>query len=86
MFLVVRQVTQLNTGKKTPGIDGIASLNEAERIPLVEELQRKSQNWNHREVRRIFIPKKNGEKRPLGIPTIADRAWEALITQSLQVE
>ena len=83
-YLAVRQVTQLNTGKKTPGIDGIASLNDAERIQLVKELQRKSQNWNHREVRRIFIPKEDGEKRPLGIPIIADRAWEALIKLALE--
>jgi RNA-directed DNA polymerase len=83
-FLAVRQVTQLNAGKKTPGIDGIASLNDAERIQLTKELQRKSQNWNPKEVRRIFIPKKNREKRPLGIPTIADRAWEALIKFALE--
>jgi RNA-directed DNA polymerase len=81
-FLAVRHVTQLNTGKKTPGIDGIANLNE--RLQLVKELQGKSQNWNHREVRRIFIPKKNGEKRPLGIPIIADRVWEALIKSALE--
>src|SRR5919106_3020762 len=60
-FLAIRHVTQLNAGKKTPGIDGIASLNNVERIQLVEELQKKSQSWTHREVRRIFIPKKNGE-------------------------
>src|ERR671923_103034 len=36
-FLAVRQVTQLNTGKKTPGIDGIANLNDVERIQLVKE-------------------------------------------------
>src|SRR5918996_4065874 len=83
-FLAVRQVTQLNAGKKTPGIDGIASLNDVERIQLVKKLQRKSQSWNHKEVRRIFIPKKMGEKRPLGIPTIADRAWEALIKFTLE--
>jgi RNA-directed DNA polymerase len=83
-FLAVRHVTQLNTGKRTPGIDGIANLNDSERIQLVEELQGMSQCWSHREVRRIFIPKKNGEKRPLGIPIIADRAWEALIKLALE--
>ena len=83
-FLAVRQVTQLNAGKKTPGIDGKSSLNDAERIQLIKELQGKSQSWNHREVRRIFIPKKDREKRPLGIPTIADRAWEALIKLALE--
>src|SRR5919197_1360382 len=83
-FLAIRQVTQLNTGKRTPGIDGKANLNDTERIQLVEELQRKSQNWSHREVRRIFIPKKKGEKRHLGIPTVADRAWEVLIKLALE--
>jgi RNA-directed DNA polymerase len=83
-FLAVRHVTQLNTGKKTPGIDGIASLNDIERIQLVKVLQGKSQNWNHKEVRRIFIPKKKGDKRPLGIPIMADRAWEALIKLAIE--
>jgi RNA-directed DNA polymerase len=83
-FLAIRQVTQLNTGKKTPGIDGKASLNDAERLQLVKELQERSQNWIHKEVRRIFIPKKNGENRPLGIPIIAARAWEALIKLALE--
>ena len=83
-FLAVRQVIQLNAGKKTPGIGGKSSLNDAERIQLIKELQGKSQSWNHREVRRIFIPKKDREKRPLGIPTIADRAWEALIKLALE--
>jgi RNA-directed DNA polymerase len=67
-FLAVRQVTQLNTGKKTPGIDGKASLNDAERLQLVEELQGKSQNWNHSEVRRIFIPKKKWRKTSTRYP------------------
>src|ERR687895_490928 len=83
-FLAIRHVTQLNTGKKTPGMDGIANLNDAERIQLVKNLQGKSQNWSHREVRRILIPKKNGDKRPRGIPIIADRAWEALIKLALE--
>jgi RNA-directed DNA polymerase len=41
-FLAVRQVTQLNTGKRTPGIDGIACLGDIERLQLVEELHRNS--------------------------------------------
>jgi RNA-directed DNA polymerase len=83
-FLAIRRVTQLNTGKKTPGMDGIANLNDIERLQLVKELQRKSQTGNHKEVRRISIPKKNGDKRPLGIPIIADRAWETLIKFALE--
>jgi RNA-directed DNA polymerase len=82
-FLAIRQVTQLNTGKKTPGIDGKANLNDRERLQLVEELQGEGQKWIHKEVRRIFILKKSGERRPLGIPTISDRAWEALIKLAL---
>src|SRR5205823_3669138 len=84
LYQLVTYGTGLNTGKKTAGIDGKASLNDTERFQLVKELQGKSQNWNHREVRRIFIPKKKGEKRPLGIPTILDRAWEALIKLALE--
>jgi RNA-directed DNA polymerase len=40
-FLAVRQVTQLNTGKRAPGIDGIANLSDVERIQLVKKLQGK---------------------------------------------
>ncbi len=82
--MAIRQVTQLNTGKKTPGIDGKANLNDRERLQLVEELQGEGQKWIHKEVRRIFILKKSGERRPLGIPTILDRAWEALIKLALE--
>lgn len=46
-FLAIRQVTQLNTGKKTPGIDGKANLNDRERLQLVEELQGEGQKWIH---------------------------------------
>jgi RNA-directed DNA polymerase len=53
-FLAIRQVTQLNTGKKTPSIDGKARLNDIERLQLVEELRGKSQNWNHSEVKGRF--------------------------------
>jgi RNA-directed DNA polymerase len=70
--LAVRQVTQENRGKKTPGVDGIAALTPVERCTLAEHLQL---DGNAAPVRRVDIPKPGTrEQRPLGIPTIADRA------------
>jgi group II intron reverse transcriptase/maturase len=81
--LAVRQVTQLNVGKKTAGVDGKASLTPQERLDLVEEL-RKVDQWEHSELRRIFIPKPDGTTRPLGIPTIRDRAMQCLLKYALE--
>jgi retron-type reverse transcriptase len=77
-MLAIRQVTQLNAGKKTAGIDGKASLTFEERLALSEELRIKSNNWEHQKLRSIPIPKKDGSTRLLKIPTIADRAWQCL--------
>ena len=75
-LLAVRQVTQLNKGKKTAGIDGKSSLNYQERMELVETLNDYGTDWKHNRLREIPIPKKNGKVRVLKIPTIADRAWQ----------
>jgi retron-type reverse transcriptase len=77
-MLAIRQVTQLNAGKKTAGIDGKASLTIEERFALNEKLRTKSNNWKHQNLRSIPIPKKDGSTRLLKIPTIADRAWQCL--------
>jgi retron-type reverse transcriptase len=77
-MLAIRQVTQLNAGKKTAGIDGKASLTFEERLALSEELRTKSNNWKHQKLRSIPIPKKDGSTRLLKIPNIADRAWQCL--------
>jgi retron-type reverse transcriptase len=77
-MLAIRQVTQLNAGKKTAGIDGKASLAFEERLALSEELRAQSNNWKHLKLRPIPIPKKHGSTRLLKIPTIADRAWQGL--------
>ncbi|WP_333456958.1 reverse transcriptase domain-containing protein, partial [Microcoleus sp. herbarium5] len=77
-MLAIRQVTQLNAGKKTAGIDVQASLTFEERLALSEELRAKSNNWKHQKLRSIPIPKKDGSTRLLKIPTIADRAWQCL--------
>lgn len=62
-----RRVTQDNQGRKTAGVDGINSLNPLERLEMVKKLQI---NGKSKPTRRVWIPKPNEEKRPLGIPTM----------------
>ncbi|MFN6569034.1 group II intron reverse transcriptase/maturase [Dendronalium sp. ChiSLP03b] len=83
-LLAIRQVTQLNAGKKTAGIDGRASLNYEERFQLEENLKNKYLNWHHNKLREIPIPKKDGKTRILKVPTIADRAWQCLAKYALE--
>ncbi|MGB3207960.1 MAG: reverse transcriptase domain-containing protein, partial [Crinalium sp.] len=84
LMLAIRQVTQLNAGKKTAGIDGKASLKHEERLILGEELRTRSNNWKHRKLREIPIPKKDGTTRILKVPTIGDRAWQCLVKLALE--
>jgi retron-type reverse transcriptase len=81
-FLAIRQVTQLNAGKKTAGIDGKTALTYEERFNL--ELLLRQQNWYHNKLRQIPIPKKDGSIRYLKVPTIADRAWQCLAKYALE--
>jgi RNA-directed DNA polymerase len=82
--LAVRKVTQDNQGKKTAGVDGIASLGPEERLPLVSEPGLEARP---KPVRRVWIPKPGtDEKRPLGIPTMYDRALQALVKLALEPE
>jgi group II intron reverse transcriptase/maturase len=83
-FLAIRQVTQLNAGKKTAGIDGKKSLDFEERYKLNELLSLNATKWEHESLREIPIPKKDGTKRILKVPTIADRAWQCLAKFALE--
>jgi retron-type reverse transcriptase len=83
-FLAIRQVTQLNAGRKTAGIDGKKSLNFKERFELEELLRTSSNDWKHQKLRSIPIPKKDGTTRMLKIPTIADRAWQCLAKYAIE--
>ncbi len=56
-FLAIRQVTQLNNGKKTAGIDGKTALTFKERFELESLLKAKALNWKHQGLREIPIPK-----------------------------
>jgi len=86
-LLAVRRVTQDNQGKKTAGVDGVKSVPPKERFLLVKELHTK--RWNTRKkpppVRRVWLPKPGkAEKRPLGIPTMMERAKQALVKMALE--
>jgi group II intron reverse transcriptase/maturase len=83
-MLAIRQVSQLNAGKKTAGVDGKASLNLEERFALEEALKSNYNNWYHNRLRVIPIPKKDGSTRLLKVPTIADRAWQCLAKYALE--
>jgi RNA-directed DNA polymerase len=80
-LLAVKQVTS-NTGAKTPGVDGILWKTSREKILAVLSLKRKG--YQTQALRRIYIPKKNGKQRPLGIPTMKDRAMQALYLLALE--
>lgn len=82
--LAVRQVTQDNQGKKTAGVDGIKLLTPTQRTELANSLRMLTKATP---TRRVWIPKpQSGEKRPLGIPTMRDRALQALIKKALEPE
>lgn len=82
--LAVRRVTQENQGKKTAGVDGLKSLTPKQRLALVDKIKLSNKV---KPTRRIWIPKPGTEeKRPLGIPTIEDRARQALVKLALEPE
>jgi len=74
-LLAVKRVMS-NQGRNTPGVDGILWKNAAQKWEAAIALTCRS--YQSQPLRRIYIPKKNGKKRPLGIPTMFDRALQAL--------
>src|SRR5439155_15297727 len=86
-YLAVRRVTQDNQGKKTAGVDGVKELKPSQRMTLTSSITVNPYSATAKPVRRIWIPKQGtSEKRALGIPTMEDRARQALLKSALEPE
>ena len=83
-LIAVRRVTQDNTGKKTAGVDGVKLVPPEQRFGLAASLRL---DGEAAPVRRVLIPKSGTDEfRPLGIPTIRDRALQTLVRLALEPE
>ena len=80
--LAVKRVTE-NTGKKTPGEDGELWDTPEKKACAVVRIGR-GRGYRPAPLKRIDIPKKNGQQRPLSIPTLVERARQAVHLQALQ--
>jgi RNA-directed DNA polymerase len=85
-LLSVRRVTERNAGRKTAGVDGTIVITAPGKAFLANSVQRHDASWTPKPVKRVYIKKANGKKRPLGIPVIADRALQAHVVNALEPE
>jgi RNA-directed DNA polymerase len=83
LALAVRQATQVNAGRNTPGVDGKVADTAEKRGKLLRHVRSTGAHRVH-PVRRVYIPKANGKQRPLGVPTIEDRVRQCVVKTALE--
>lgn len=79
-LLAVKRVTQ-NKGGNTPGVDGVLWKTPLSKLKGALSLKRRG--YKTQPLRRIYIPKSNGKQRPISIPTMSERARQALYLLAL---
>jgi RNA-directed DNA polymerase len=79
--LAVKRVTE-NQGKRTPGVDRVVWSTPKDKAKAILSLRRRG--YRPLPLSRTYVPKANGKKRPLGIPTMKDRAIQALYLLALE--
>ena len=73
--LAVKRVTE-NQGRRTPGVDQQLWETPPQKFAAIATLSKR--RYRPSPLRRVYIPKSDGRERPLGIPTMRDRAMQAL--------
>jgi RNA-directed DNA polymerase len=85
LLLAIKKVTQINKGKQTPGIDGFRALNDKKRGELFDTMKNMNIKLHSpKPAYRMYIKKKNGKLRSLGIPAITDRIYQEIIRMALE--
>ena len=80
-LLAVRRVTQ-TAGRYTPGVDGVIWRTDKAKLSAANHLKRRG--YQPQPLRRIYIPKSNGKRRPISIPCMIDKAQQALYLLGLE--